>query len=131
LESDGVRHPPGDARRANAHGVEVSAPPERETVTGALKHGASAVASVSVVAVLAGLGFPAVAAAAGLVVLVLGVVCWVLSSNERSDRFARISLGIRGNAGCLYAADGSENGAPPPAPGAPATRSGHGIGLSS
>jgi hypothetical protein len=79
-------------------------------VTGALKHAAPAVASLSaVVAVLARDGVPAVAALAGVVVLVLAAVCWVLGDKDRSDRAARIILGIRGDARCLDPAKDPEH----------------------
>jgi hypothetical protein len=89
-------------------------------VTGVVRYAGRAAAPVSVLALLAGLGLPAVAAAAVLAVLVLAAVCWVLASGERSDRTARIILGLRGDARCLYPADGSDHGAPPALAPAPA-----------
>jgi hypothetical protein len=74
-------------------------------MTSTLKHAARVITPASVLAVLAGLGFPAVAIAAAVVVLVLAALCWVLGSRDRSDRFARIILGIRGDARCLYPAN--------------------------
>lgn len=81
-------------------------------MTGGLRHAARAVASLSAVTVLAGGGVPAVAALAGVVTLVLAAVCWVLGNQDRSDRAARIILGIRGDVRCLYPAkDRAESGA--------------------
>ena len=87
-------------------------------MTGALRHTVRAVAPLSAVALLAGLGFPAIAFVAGVVVLVLMAACWVLSDKDRSDRLARIILGIRGNAHCLDRADAGV-ALPAPASGAP------------
>jgi hypothetical protein len=84
-------------------------------VTGVVRHAGRAAAPVSVLALLTGLGMPAVAAAAGLAVLVLVAVCWVFGSRDRSDRAARIILAFRGEARCLYPADG-DHGAPPALP---------------
>jgi hypothetical protein len=74
-------------------------------VTGLLRHVGRASGLTSVLAVLARLGFPAVAAAAGLAVLVLAAACWVLADRERSDRVSRILLARRGEARCLYPPD--------------------------
>ena len=77
-------------------------------------HGA---VSLSAVAALTKLGIPAVVSVAGLAVLMLAAACWVLGSGDRSDRLARIILGIRGNARCLDRTDADTS--PPVAQGAP------------
>ncbi len=61
------------------------------------------VAGILPVAVLARLGMPALAAAVVLAVLVLGVTCWVINSDSRTDRVNRMMLACRGNARCLRA----------------------------
>jgi hypothetical protein len=71
-------------------------------VTGPLRHAARASAPASALAVLAGLGWPAAAAFAGLAVLALAAACWVIGSRERSDRVSRILLARRGDARGLY-----------------------------
>lgn len=83
-------------------------------MTGAVTHVVRAIGPLSVVALLAALGLPAVVTVAGVAVLVLAAVCWVLGSNERSDRMTRIILGIRGNERCLDRAEppGSAYGMP-------------------
>ncbi len=55
------------------------------------------------VAVLVRLGMPALAALVFLAVLMLGVICWIISSPDRSERVARMLLARRGNARCLEA----------------------------
>ena len=85
-------------------------------MTGVLRHAGRIAAPASVLAVLAGLGLPAVAAAAGLAVLVLAAACWVFGSRDRSDRVARIILAVRGEARCLDLPGGPAPPALPPAP---------------
>jgi hypothetical protein len=77
---------------------------------GAARHVTHAAGPVSVVAVLAAVGFPAVATAAGVAVLVLAAACWVLSSKDRTDRVSRIILARRGDVQCLYPADSTKQG---------------------
>ena len=81
-------------------------------MTGVLRHGARAGAAASALGSLAALGMPAVAAAAGLAVLLLAAACWVLGSWERSERVARIMLARRGDPRCLYSAEGPGQGVP-------------------
>jgi hypothetical protein len=96
-------------------------------VTGVARSAGRAAAPVSVLALLAGLGMPAVAAAAGLAVLVVVAVCWVLASRERSDRVTRIILARHGDARCLYLSASAEHETPPaPAADAAPARPGHG-----
>ncbi len=71
-------------------------------MSGVVKHVASPVVSGFAVAAIAGLGYPAVALAGGLVVLALIAICWVVGSRDRTDRVTRIILGIRGDARSLY-----------------------------
>jgi hypothetical protein len=62
------------------------------------------------VAALTQLSMPELAAVGLLVVLVLGVICWIISSDERSARVSRMMLARRGDAKCL------ETSASPPSP---------------
>ena len=52
-------------------------------------------------AVVAGLGLPALGSLLFLAVLVLGVICWVIGSRDRTERVSRVLLAWRGNPGCL------------------------------
>lgn len=52
-------------------------------------------------AVLAQLGMPALAALVFLAVLVLGVICWITSNQDRSDRVTRMMLARRDDTKCL------------------------------
>lgn len=81
----------------------------------AVRHAARAAGVASALTVLASLGLPAVAAAAGLAALLLAAVCWVIASRDRSDHLMRIFLGLRGDARCLHSVPSPE---PPAAPGA-------------
>jgi hypothetical protein len=72
-------------------------------VKNALKPAARAAAEMLPAAVLARLGMPALAALVFLAVLVLGVICWVISSPHCSERVARLMLARRGNDRCLGA----------------------------
>jgi hypothetical protein len=60
---------------------------------------------------LAGLGWPALAGAALVVLLVIATLCWTISDGERSRRLAMLIDAIRGN------------GRPPPAAALPAAGS--------
>ena len=60
-----------------------------------------AAAGILPAAALAKLGIPALAALVFLGVLVLGVICWIISDQGRSDRVNRMLLARRGNARCL------------------------------
>lgn len=86
-------------------------------MTSAVRHVARAAGAASVVAALAGLGMPAIAAAVCLAVLLLAAACWVIASRDRSDHTARIILGLRGDARCLSdATQAAHAPSPPPAP---------------
>ena len=89
-------------------------------MTSAARHALRVTGAASAVAALAALGLPAVVVAAGLAVLLLVAVCWVLGSRERSDHLARIILGLRGDSRCLYSPASPEHDASPtPTEGAP------------
>jgi hypothetical protein len=102
-------------------------------VSSAVRNAVRAAGVASVAAALAGLGLPAVAVAAGVVVLLLAAVCWVVGSRDRSDHLARIILGLRGDARCLYSPATPEHDAlSAPAAGSPdgqsrAALTGHGL----
>ena len=63
------------------------------------------------VAALTQLSMPELAAVGLLVVLVLGVICWIISSDDRSARVSRMMLARRGDAKCL-----ETSASPPPPP---------------
>lgn len=65
------------------------------------RHAVKATGAASALAALAALGFPAVAAAVSLAVLVLAAACWVIASGDRSANALRIILGLRGDPRCL------------------------------
>jgi hypothetical protein len=69
----------------------------------AAKHAGRLMAAMVPAAVVLRLGVPALAAAVFLAVLVLGVACWVISSDDRSDRVTRIIYARHGDAKCLIA----------------------------
>jgi hypothetical protein len=76
----------------------------------ALRRAARVVAGVLPAAVLARLGMPVLAAVVFLAVLALGAACWVIASDDRSDRVTRMIYARRGDARSLI----------PGAPGSPA-----------
>jgi hypothetical protein len=65
-------------------------------MTAILKNTARALTSLSGVGHLASLGYPVFATAAGFLVIVLAIACWIISDNDRTDRLARIILARRG-----------------------------------
>lgn len=65
-------------------------------MTGKVKTAAKAIAGVLPTAVLAGLGMPALAALLLLAILVLAVACWVIASQDRTNRVSQILLARRG-----------------------------------
>jgi hypothetical protein len=67
----------------------------------ALKHARRTVAGMLPAALLARLGLPTLAGVVFLTVLVLGVICWVISSDDRTGRVNRMMLAKRGDARCL------------------------------
>jgi hypothetical protein len=56
------------------------------------------------VALVAGLGLPALGVLVFVATLAVGVSCWVVRSDARTDRVSRVLLAWRGNAGCLPSA---------------------------
>jgi hypothetical protein len=70
-------------------------------VTNMLKQAGRVTAGLLPAALLAKLGMPARAALIFLAVLVLGVICWIVSNDDRCERVSRIMLAKRGNARCL------------------------------
>jgi hypothetical protein len=66
-----------------------------------LKHTVGTIAGLLPAALLIKLGMPALAALFLLAVLTLGLICWIISNRDRSDRVARMILAWHGNARCL------------------------------
>lgn len=98
----------------------------------ALKHAGKVAAGMLPAALLAGLGITALGALVFLAVLVLGVVCWIISSGDRSDRVTRMILARWGDAPATAAAAlpasrrrRRQPGAPPGCPPHEEGRSGH------
>lgn len=84
---------------------------------GTLKRAARAAGGTFSLAALTQLSMPALAAMGALAVLVLGVICWIISSDDRSARVSRMMLARRGDAKCL-----ETSASPPPLPKARARR---------
>jgi hypothetical protein len=72
-----------------------------------LKRGARSAAIFFAADQLLRLGVPALGALVFLVVLMLGVVCWVVASPERTERLSRLLLASRGDARSLSRPDRS------------------------
>jgi hypothetical protein len=74
-------------------------------VTGAvkamLKCVAKAGAGVVPAGLVAGLGLPALGALVFLAAAVLGLICWVIGNQDRSDRVTQMILARTGDASCL------------------------------
>ena len=66
-----------------------------------LKHAGRALAGMVPAAVLVRIGMTALATLVFLAVLVLGVICWIIDSDDRTGRVNRILLARQGNAKCL------------------------------
>jgi hypothetical protein len=66
------------------------------TVKTVARHAATA-AGVLTTAVMAGLGMPALGALVLLAVLILAVMCWVIASQDRTNRVSQILLARRGS----------------------------------
>lgn len=81
-----------------------------------LKHAGRAAGGTFSLAALTQLSMPALTAVGVLAVLMLGVICWIISSEERSDRASRLMLARRGDAKCL------ETSVTPPSPSPPRAR---------
>ena len=67
----------------------------------ALKHAGRTVVGMVPAAFLVRLGVPALVALVFLAVLMLGVICWIINSSDRSDRVTRMIFARHGNATCL------------------------------
>ena len=68
-----------------------------------LRHVGKVAAGAVPVAVLARLGLPALGALVFLAVLVAGVTCWLLGSDARAARVARVLLAWKGSSASLSA----------------------------
>ena len=66
-----------------------------------LRHVGKVVAGALPAVLVAGLGLPALGALVLLTVVVVGVACWVIHSEDRTDRVSRVLLAWRGNASCI------------------------------
>lgn len=73
----------------------------KAALTHAIRRGGQATAGILPAVALVRLGIPALVAVVFLAVLVAGVICWVVSSADRTDRLNRIMLARQGNARCL------------------------------
>jgi len=73
----------------------------KAALTHAIRRGGQAVAGMLHAVALVRLGISALAAVVFLAVLVLAVICWVISSADRTDRVNRMMLARQGNARCL------------------------------
>jgi hypothetical protein len=67
----------------------------------AVKYAARTATGMLPAALFVRLGLPALGALVFLAVLVLGVICWIISNGDRSDRVTRIILARQGDARCL------------------------------
>lgn len=74
-----------------------------------LKNATRAATPLTLAGVTAALGYPAIAAAAGLFALALIAACWIINSNERTERLTRIILARHGNPTCLQASRRPDN----------------------
>jgi hypothetical protein len=78
-------------------------------LTNMLKHVARAAAAGLPAALLAGLGIPALGALVFLTVLVLGVICWIIDDEDRSERVTRMLLARTGDPRRLTTAPASRS----------------------
>jgi hypothetical protein len=67
----------------------------------ALKGAGRVIAGILPAAALARLGMPALVAAVFLAVLVVGTACWIVASDDRSDRVTRMIYARHGDARSL------------------------------
>ena len=72
-------------------------------MTTALKRAAQTLVPLAAAGITWTIGYPAIAVAAICFILALAAACWVINSNERSERLARIILARQGNPKCLQA----------------------------
>jgi hypothetical protein len=61
-----------------------------------LRHAGKAVAVMVPVSQLARLGLPALIVLGSLAILMLAISCWIIASDDRSSRMARLMLAARG-----------------------------------
>ena len=87
---------PAPQRAPDERHAAISAPQELGTVKSTLKHAGRAAGGTFSLAALTQLSMPALAAVVVLAVLVLGVICWIISSDDRSARVSRMMLARRG-----------------------------------
>jgi hypothetical protein len=73
-------------------------------------------AGVAPAALVAGLGLPALGGLVFLAVLALGAACWVIGSEDRTNRVSRVLLAWRGNASCLTPGTSPSPSPPMPRP---------------
>ncbi len=73
----------------------------KTALTRAGGRGSRTVAGIVPAAVLLRLGMPALAALVSLAVLMVGVTCWIISSDDRTGRVNRMMLARQGDARCL------------------------------
>jgi hypothetical protein len=73
----------------------------KTALTRAIRHGSRTVAGIIPAAILLRLGMPTLAALVFLAVLMVGVTCWIISSDDRTGRVNRMMLARHGNARCL------------------------------
>jgi hypothetical protein len=66
-----------------------------------MKRAGRTAAGVLPAALLVQLGLPALAGVIFLAILMMGVICWVIGSDARTDRVTRMMLARRGDARCL------------------------------
>jgi hypothetical protein len=72
-------------------------------VTAVLTRTGRAAAGMTLAALVARVGLPALGALVFLAVLAAGVGCWVVGDDARAVRVSRVLLAWRGNPGCLNA----------------------------
>jgi hypothetical protein len=72
----------------------------------ALKHSGRTAAGIPAAALIVRLGMSAIVVVASLTVFAVIVICWIISSDERSDRVNRMMLARRGDARCLKGGPG-------------------------
>lgn len=61
-----------------------------------LRHAGKAIAIMVPVSQLARLGLPALIVLGSLAILILAISCWIIASDDRSTRMARLMLAARG-----------------------------------
>jgi hypothetical protein len=66
-----------------------------------LRRAAKALTPLTAAGVTAAFGYPAIATAACLIIFTLTAACWIINSNERTERLTRIILARHGNPVCL------------------------------